>query len=142
MGSAPEPVSYTVEADLTPAEFVDVLGRSGLAERRPVDEPDTIVRMLEHADLIVCARDGGGRLVGVARSLTDFAYCCYLSDLAVDKAWQGRWIGRRLMRLTHEKAGGETAITLLLLSAPEAVDYYPKAGMARLDNCFGWRRTA
>jgi len=140
MTSMPETVSYAVEAGLSPAEFVDVLRRSGLAARRPVDAPDTIARMLKQAGLVVCARDGDGRLVGVARSVTDFAYCCYLSDLAVDRTWQGRGIGRRLIELTHEKAGGEKAVTLLLLSAPDAMGYYPKAGLARLDNCFGRRR--
>jgi predicted N-acetyltransferase YhbS len=141
MEPASDGVSYAVEGDLTVGEFIDVLRRSGLAERRPVDDLGTMTRMLERADLIVCARDGGGRLIGVARSLTDFAYCCYLSDLAVDRAWQGRGIGRRLMHLTHEKAGGPQAVTLLLLSAPGAMAYYPKAGMDHLDNCFGWRRT-
>lgn len=134
-------VSYAVENDLGAAEFVDLLHRSGLAERRPVDEPERIARMLEHGNLIVCARNSTGRLIGVARSLTDFAFCCYLSDLAVDRLWQGRGIARHLMRLTHEEAGGPKAITLLLLAAPGALDYYPKAGLDRLDNCFGWRRT-
>ncbi len=134
-------VSYSIESDLTVAEFIDVLRRSGLADRRPVDEPGTIASMLKNASLTVCARDGRGRLIGVARSLTDFSYCCYLSDLAVDRAWQGRGIGRRLIDLTHEKAGGAKAVTLLLLSAPGAMTYYPTAAMAHLDNCFGRRRT-
>lgn len=81
---------YTIENDLDPAEFVDVLRRSGLAERRPVDEPERIRAMVRNAPLVVCARDGRGTLIGVSRAVTDFAYCCYLSDLAVDRAWQGR----------------------------------------------------
>lgn len=141
MEAATDSVSYAVEAELAVAEFIDVLRRSGLAERRPVDEPGTIASMLKNASLTVCARDGGGRLIGVARSLTDFSYCCYLSDLAVDRAWQGRGIGRRLIDLTHEKAGGAKAVTLLLLSAPGAMTYYPQVGLAHMDNCFGRRRT-
>lgn len=141
METATDGVCYAVETDLTAEEFVDVLHRSGLAERRPVDDPTTIAAMLKNASLTVCARDGNGYLIGVARSLTDFAYCCYVSDLAVDRTWQGKGIGRRLMRMTHEKAGGPKAVTLLLLAAPAALDYYPKAGLAHLDNCFGWRRT-
>ena len=39
--------------------------------------------MLEHADIIVTARVTG-QLVGVSRAVTDFAFCTYLSDLAVD----------------------------------------------------------
>ena len=93
-------VVYAVEDKLAPAEFVDILERSGLAARRPVGDPQRIARMLDHANLIVSARDGGC-LVGIARSLSDFAFCCYLSDLAVDRAYQGRGIGRRLIEETR-----------------------------------------
>lgn len=126
-------VEYTVETNMDAREFVDVLRRSGLAERRPVNQSDRIRRMVENANLIVCARDGR-HLVGVARSITDYAYCCYLSDLAVDRAYQRRGVGRELIRITHETAGEEC--TLLLLSAPAAMGYYAKLGMRRADNAW------
>jgi predicted N-acetyltransferase YhbS len=129
-------IRYGIEENLDPAEFVDVLERSGLAARRPVDEAERIRAMVENANLTVCARDDGGALVGVSRSVTDFAYCCYLSDIAVDRALRGRGIGRELIRRTHEAAGGEP-VTLLLLSAPAAMAYYPKVGLTKLENCFG-----
>lgn len=96
-------------------------------------EPDTIAGMLAHAGLIVTARDGE-LLVGVARSLTDFSYCTYLSDLAVDTAFQGQGIGRELIRLTHEVAGRHT--TLILLAAPQARTYYPHIGMRQHESCW------
>jgi predicted N-acetyltransferase YhbS len=89
--------------------------------------------MLRHADLIVTAR-AGEQLVGVSRAITDFSYCTYLSDLAVDEAWQRRGIGRELIRRTHEAAGLMT--TLILLSAPAAREYYPHIGMQRHDSCW------
>src|SRR5260370_42285998 len=91
--------------------------------------------MLAHADIVLCARTGAGLLVGVSRALTDFAYCCYLSDLAVDQAYQHKGIGKELIRLTHETAG-ENDNTLLLLAAPAAAEYYPKIGMDRFTDCF------
>lgn len=127
-------VVYGDEPDLAVAEFVDVLRRSTLAERRPVDQPERIRRMLAQADIMFCAREGNGMLIGVSRALTDFSYCCYLSDLAVDKAWQGRGIGRELIRRTHERAGRGAA--LILLSAPKAMSYYAHVGMARAENAF------
>ena len=130
-------ITYQSEA-LFPEDFVDILRRSGLAERRPVDEPETIRRMVEGADLTITARDGL-KLVGVARSLTDFAYCCYLSDLAVDRDYQGRGIGGELIRRTHEAAGGER-VSLILISAPAAMGFYPKAGMEPITNGFIIRR--
>jgi predicted N-acetyltransferase YhbS len=89
--------------------------------------------MLANAGVIVTARVGGV-LVGVSRALTDFAYCTYLSDLAVDVAYQRRGIGRQLIRQTHEAAGLHT--TLILLAAPKAREYYPRVGMTQHDSCW------
>ena len=106
-------------------EFVDLLKRSTLAERRPVDDPKCIKAMIEHANLICTAWDGE-KLVGVARSVTDFEYCCYLSDLAVDEAYQKQGIGRELIRLTQSRLGSRAKI--ILLAAPKAEEYYPRIG--------------
>jgi GNAT superfamily N-acetyltransferase len=123
-----------VEPELAASEFVDVLVRSTLAERRPVGDAETIAGMLAHADVIVTARAAGGLLVGVSRAITDFSYCTYLSDLAVDAAWQGRGVGRELVQRTHDAAGRHTA--LILLSAPKAQSYYPHIGMRRHESCW------
>jgi GNAT superfamily N-acetyltransferase len=132
-------ISYALDPHLSPAEFVDVLERSTLAERRPVGEPETVAGMLAHADLILTARDPGGLLVGVSRAITDFSYCTYLSDLAVDRAYQCRGIGRELVARTHVAAGLHT--TLILLAAPAARTYYPHIGMRRHDSCWLIDRT-
>lgn len=130
-------VHYALEPHLSAHDFRDVLIRSTLGERRPIDEPQALEKMLANADLIVTARVEG-RLVGVARSLTDHAFCTYLSDLAVDEAYQKRGIGRELIRRTHEAAGLET--TLILLAAPKARTYYPRVaqeiGMTAHDACW------
>lgn len=126
-------ITYQLEPDLTPIEFIDVLRRSTLAERRPVGEPERIAMMLQQADVIVTARKGS-LLVGLSRAITDFAYCTYLSDLAVDEAFQRQGIGRELIRRTHEAAG--LATLLVLLAAPQARDYYPHIGMEPHDSCW------
>ncbi len=132
-------IRYAIEQGLTPAEFVDVLERSGLAARRPVGEPERIGKMLQHGNLMITARHDG-KLVGVARSLTDFAYCCYLSDLAVDRAYQGHGIGKTLIDKTREAAGHDSMV--LLLSAPAAMTYYPHIGMPKAENAFMFPRPA
>ena len=129
-----EPIDYNLEPALTVAEFIGILERSTLAERRPVDQPETIAKMLANANVIVTARNSAGLLVGVSRAMTDFGYATYLSDLAVDEAYQRRGIGRELIRRTHEAAGLETAI--ILLAAPKAREYYPHIGMQRHDSCW------
>ncbi len=110
---------------ITDAQFIDILKRSTLGERRPVDDPVAIAAMLKHANLLCTAWDEE-KLVGVARSVTDFAYCCYLSDLAVDEAYQRKGIGKELIRLTQSRLGENAKI--ILLAAPRAVDYYPRLG--------------
>ena len=126
-------ITYALEPDLRPEEFVDVLIRSTLAERRPVADVDRIQTMLARADIIVAAR-ADGRLVGVSRAISDFAYCTYLSDLAVDTAFQGRAIGRELIRRTHEAGGLQTH--LLLVAAPKSETYYPHIGMEQHHSCW------
>jgi predicted N-acetyltransferase YhbS len=130
-------VTYRSDVTITASQFIDVLKRSTLAERRPVDEVHRIEKMLQHADILVTAWHAD-KLIGVSRALTDFCYCCYLSDLAVDQAYQHQGIGRELLRLTKEVAGEET--NLILLAAPAAQTYYPKIGMEKFEHCFMIKR--
>jgi GNAT superfamily N-acetyltransferase len=127
-------IVYQAEPDLSVPEFIDVLVGSTLAERRPIDEQDRIRRMLVSADVIITARTESRLLVGVSRAITDWAYCTYLSDLAVDRNFQRRGIGRELIRRTHVAAGLDT--TLILLAAPAARTYYPHIGMRPHDSCW------
>ena len=125
---------YALESQLTPEEFIDVLRRSTLADRRPVDDEERIVGMLSNADLVITARMLTGLLVGVSRAITDYHYCTYLSDLAVDRDFQRQGIGRELIRRTHEAAGLTTR--LILLAAPASRGYYPHIGMCAHDSCW------
>ena len=125
-------VQYKIENDLTAEEFIDVLIRSGLSERRPVDTPERIEKMLSNANLIVTARHSG-KLIGVSRSLTDYAFCTYLLDLAVDVMYQRKGIGTALIRITKNAA---PLAKLILLSAPAAIEYYPAIGMNKWEHCY------
>jgi predicted N-acetyltransferase YhbS len=126
-------ISYRSDATITEEEFIDLLKRSTLDQRRPVNDVEKIRKMLQHGNVLVTAWDAG-KLVGVSRALSDFSFCTYLSDLAVDQSYQHKGIGKELVRLTHETAGLET--TLILLAAPAAVNYYPKIGMEQFEHCF------
>jgi len=134
-----EEVIVAREATLDPEEFRRVLVASTLGERRPVGDRERIAAMAANADLVVAARRGG-ELVGVARSVTDFAYCCYLSDLAVEEGLQRSGVGRRLIEetLRHLAPGA----SLILLAAPAAVDYYPRVGFERHPSAWIRRRPA
>lgn len=120
-------VIYTIEHSLDPEEFIEVLNESTLGKRRPVEDLNLIRQMCENANLIVTARVEG-KMVGIARALTDYGFCTYLSDLAVRESYQRQGIGKELIRKVKEAA---TQAKLILLSAPAAVDYYPKIGLTK-----------
>jgi GNAT superfamily N-acetyltransferase len=126
-------ITYSTTHPLTPEAFIDVLKRSTLGERRPIDDPQAIAGMVANAGLTVTAWDGD-KLVGVARSVTDFTYCCYLSDLAVDETYQRRGIGIELMARTQAELGPNCK--LILLAAPAAADYYGHVGFEHHPRCW------
>ncbi|WP_030677914.1 GNAT family N-acetyltransferase [Streptomyces rimosus] len=124
---------HVVGAGLDVEEVAGLYRASTLAERRPVDDVERFARMLAGANLVVTARTDDGRLIGIARSMTDGSYVTYLSDLAVDAEFQGRGVGRDLIRVTREAA---PQAKLILLSAPGAVDYYPHIGFTHHDSAW------
>jgi N-acetylglutamate synthase-like GNAT family acetyltransferase len=122
---------YRQNALLEVADIIRVLESSGI--RRPTTDPARIGRMFAHAQLVISAWHGD-RLVGLARSITDWSYCCYLSDLAVARDFQRRGVGAELVRRTREAIGEE--VSLILLAAPEATAYYQRLGFSAIDNGF------
>lgn len=124
-------INYKINAPIAAEQFSQVFRASGI--RRPVDDLPRLQKMLDHADLLITAWDGE-QLVGVARSITDFSYCCYLSDLAVDKSYQSQGIGKELVRQTQRQLSEEVA--LILLSAPTAMEFYPHIGFQKIENGF------
>lgn len=118
-------IDYRTGNDIPLDLVIELYRASTLGERRPVDDRDTMAAMLRHGNLVVSAWDGV-RLVGIARSLTDFAYVAYLADLAVHREYQRRGIGVELIARTRTAMGPSSS--LVLLAAPAAVDYYPRIG--------------
>jgi len=126
-------IQYATDRPISANEFIDVLNRSTLGERRPVHDRTCIKGMLEHADILVTAWHGE-KLVGISRSVTDFHYACYLSDLAVDQDYQKQGIGIQLMQITQEILG--PLCNLILLAAPAAKDYYQHVGFENNPRCW------
>ena len=128
-------ITYRVNAPVTADQAIELFRASGI--RRPIDQPERIGRMLQHTNLTITAWDST-KLVGIARALTDFSFCCYLSDLAVDKAYQKSGIGKELVQRIQEAIGEESM--LLLLAAPEAMDYYPHIGFNKVERAWEIKR--
>lgn len=119
-------ITYKKNIPLDVKDVIEVFRSSGI--RRPIEDTERIQRMLDQANLTISAWDGE-QLVGIARSVTDFAYCCYLSDLAVAKEYQKKGIGQELIVKTQDSLSSDVA--LLLLSAPNAMSYYPHIGFTQ-----------
>ena len=118
-------IEYRDNASITAEQAIDLYTRSTLGERRPINNVATFEAMLKNANLTITAWDGE-KLVGISRSLTDFAYVAYLADLAVDQQYQRSGIGKQLIEETKARLGSECMI--VLLAAPKANDYYEHIG--------------
>jgi predicted N-acetyltransferase YhbS len=118
-------ISYRDNANIDAEQAIDLYKRSTLGERRPIDNHDTFEAMLKNANLTITAWDGD-KLVGISRTLTDFAYVAYLADLAVDEQYQRTGIGKRLISETQLRL--EPNCMIVLLAAPKANEYYEHIG--------------
>jgi len=126
-------IFYKINQSITAEQFIDLLKKSTLAERRPVDDFPCMEGMVKNSNLMVTAWDGE-KLVGVARSMTDFHYACYLSDLAVDKNYQKQGVGKQLQVITQQQLGDKCK--LILLAAPQANTYYEHIGFSNNPRCW------
>lgn len=132
-------IDYRINASITTDQFIELLDNSMLGERRPVDDRVCMEGMVSNSNLAVTAWDDE-KLVGIARSLTDFHYACYLSDLAVSQDYQTVGIGKRLQILTQEQLGPRCK--LILIAAPTANAYYEALGFTHNHRCWVLEREA
>lgn len=128
-------IEYRHNVPLDPQEVAKVFDAAGII--RPTSDLPRIARMYAHANLVISAWDKQ-QLIGVARCLCDFSHCCYLADLAVHRDYQKQGIGRELLRAVQGLIGDE--VSLILLSAPGAMEFYPKVGFMAANNAFVIKR--
>ena len=139
-------VTYQINSPITPFQFIEVLKKCSLGERRPIDSPFVMKGMLDNANLLVTAwvseaheeavndSESNKTLIGVARCVTDFSYCCYLSDIAVDEAYQNQGIGKSMIKKIEQQL--PPSCKIILLSAPQASEYYPKIGFTKHESAW------
>ncbi|QCT03002.1 acetyltransferase, GNAT family [Paenibacillus algicola] len=129
-------VKYQVVEACPVEEVIDVFRSSGI--RRPINDSERIATMIKNSDVMVTARENQ-QLIGFLRAITDYSYCCYISDLAVSKSSQEKGVGKQLIE-TLKKHLGEVDVQYILLSAPSALGFYGKIGFERADKAFVIRR--
>ena len=126
-------IEYKINEPITTDQFIELLNNSTLGERRPVEDRECMEGMISNSNLTVCAWDKGV-LVGISRSMTDFHYACYLSDLAVSKTHQNLGIGKQLLSLTQKQLGPKCK--LILIAAPAANSYYAHIRFSKHQRCW------
>ena len=126
-------IDYKINIPISTEQFISVLKESSLAHRRPIDDLECIKGMVENSNLIITAWDGN-KLIGVARSVTDLHYACYLSDLAVNKKYQKNGVGKKLQEITQQQLGSKCK--LILIAAPSANSYYEHIGFTNNKRCW------
>jgi len=126
-------IEYRTNAPLAIDQFIELLNNSTLGQRRPVDDPECMQGMLDNSNLVISAWQGNA-LVGVARSVTDFHYACYLSDLAIALNQQKSGIGKKLIELTQAEL--KASCKLILVAAPKANTYYEHIGFTHNPRCW------
>lgn len=126
-------IEYKINIAISTDQFIELLRESSLGERRPIDDRECMEGMVKNSNLMVSAWDGE-KLIGIARSMTDFHYACYLSDLAVDKHHQKSGIGKQLQIITQKQLGSKCK--LILVAAPNANSYYEHIGYTHNQRCW------
>lgn len=123
------------EERISAKEYIEFLKRTDLGSQYPKERfEERIERLVKNASISLAARNEKGEIVGVLFGLTDFAYWLYVTDLGVDRSYEGQGIGRRLMKAAHEKAGGEKDIAVYLIANDNAIAFYEKIGMTKADD--------
>ena len=131
-------IEYRTNAPITTEQFIELLKQSTLGERRPIDNYECMQGMIKNSNLLVSAWHNE-KLIGIARSVTDFHYACYLSDLAVDKQYQKKGIGKKCQMITQKQLGPECK--LIVIAAPAANTYYEKIGFTKNERCWVLNRS-
>ena len=129
------------EERLTASEYIDFLKRTDLGSQYPKERfEERIEKLVANVSISLVARNDKGTVVGVLFGLTDYAYWLYVTDLGVDREYEGQGIGSQLMKTAHEKAGGEKDIAVYLIANENAIPFYEKLGMKKADDVMQYNK--
>ena len=126
-------MSYTIKvnAPLTVQQVHDPYQQTHFD--KPIAGAARLQVMIDETQLVLSVWDDE-HLIGFARCLTDFEYCCYLSDILILPAYEGHQIGRQLIATLQAYIGPR--VTLSLRAADSAVGFYERINLPHADNMF------
>lgn len=116
-------------------EYVDFLKRTDLGTQYPKERfKERVSKLVNNVPISIVARNENDLIVGILFGLTDYAYWLYVTDLGVDRDYEGQGIGRQLMKVAHDEAGGKKDIAMYLIANEKAIPFYEKLGMEKADD--------
>lgn len=129
------------EERLSASEYIDFLKRTDLGSQYPQERfQERIAKLVKNTTISLVARNKDQKIVGVLFGLTDYCYWLYITDLGVDREYQGQGIGRTLMKMAHDMAGGEKDIAVYLIANNDAVPFYKKLGMKAAEDVMEYNK--
>lgn len=81
----------------------------------------------------VIAREAGGRVVGMARAISDGVSDAYIQDVVVLPDCRGRGVGRELVRRVRDYCAGRRLEWIGLVAEPGTAPFYEELGFEVLD---------
>ncbi len=130
------------EERLSAKEYIEFLKRTDLGSQYPKERfEERIEKLVKNVSISLAARNENGIIVGALFGLTDYAYWLYVTDLGVDRLYEGQGIGRSLVKTAHEKAGGEKDIAVYLIANENAIPFYEKIGMEKAEDVMQYNHT-
>lgn len=105
-------------------ELCDAVGWS----RRPLRK---VRKALQHSFLVVSMWEVKGnrrRLIGFARATSDHAFNATIWDVVVHPKYQGKGLGKALMKFIIKKLRGQDISNITLFADPQVIDFYERLG--------------
>lgn len=128
-------IQYRQDERLAYAEYYDFLKRTDLGSQYPAKNFEArVTKLLQNVDICITARTDKGKLVGVCMGLTDWVYFLFFTDLGVDRDYLRQGIGKTLVDMAREVAGGQDDITTTTISNENAIEFYRSCGMVNQDD--------
>ena len=120
-------IQFSTDRELDLYELEELCDRVGWA-RRPLRK---VKKAINHSFLVVSmweVKSKKRRLIGFARATSDHAFNATIWDVVVDPTYQGRGLGKALMKYTIGQLRNEDISNITLFADPQVIKFYQRLG--------------
>ena len=128
---------YSITKDLPRADVLALYRAAGWFG--PSDPAPELDAMIANSFAVSAAFDPVGRLVGMARALSDGVSDAYILDVVVDPAHRSRGIGREIVKRLADHLASFGIDWIVCVGVPGTEAFYRAAGAAPMDGHTAFR---